>query len=252
MSRYELADTPKKRKTMSTKNIKNIKVIATILLSTFAAICYPQKVLNQVYSSKPIQVDGTTNCPGIQYCIHHSACEFSPYFLISYNKETNRLYLDVFISDKKLDYDYMIRMPHTLTLTCKKGPKIISEGKVHFKKEPTYRTGYSTEFNKDFSVIVNTPDGAKTFFYNVKYNDPSRFHPELIISEPGEILMRFPITKEDYGRIMKGIKKINISNFKDYKFYKDYGDYEIKTKSTFGDLILQQFSNFTKVYNFCQ
>ena len=64
--------------------------------------------------------------------------------------------------------------------------------------------------------------------------------------------MRFPITKEDYGRIMKGIKKINISNFKDYKFYKDYGDYEIKTKSTFGDLILQQFSNFTKVYNFCQ
>ena len=64
--------------------------------------------------------------------------------------------------------------------------------------------------------------------------------------------MRFPITKEDYGRIMKGIKKINISNFKDYKFYKDHGDYEIKTKSTFGDLILQQFSNFTKVYNFCQ
>lgn len=54
----------KKYKTMSTKNINNIKVIATILLSTFAAICYPQKVLNQVYSSKPIQVDGTTNCPG--------------------------------------------------------------------------------------------------------------------------------------------------------------------------------------------
>lgn len=112
---------------MSTKNINNIKVIATILLSTFAAICYPQKVLNQVYSSKPIQVDGTTNCSGIQYRIHYSACEFSPYFLISDNKETNRLYLDVFISDKKLDYDYMIRMQHTLTLTCKKGPKISTD-----------------------------------------------------------------------------------------------------------------------------
>lgn len=181
---------------------------------------------------------------------HTLACDTCVFYLLSL--EAYRLYFDVFISDKKLDYGYMIRMPHILTLTCKKGPKIISEGKVHFKKEPTYRTGYSTEFNKDFSVIVNTPDGAKIFFYNVKYNDPSRFHPELIISEPGEILMRFPITKEDYGRIMKGIKKINISNFKDYKFYTDHGDYEIKTKSTFGDLIIQQFSNFTKVYNFCQ
>ena len=167
---------------MSTKNIKNIKVIATILLSTFAAICYPQKALSQVYSSKPIQVDGTTNCPGIQYCIHHSACEFSPYFLISYNKETNRLYFDVFISDKKLDYDYMIRMPHTLTLTCKKGPKIISEGKVHFKKEPTYRTGYSTEFNKDFSVTVNTPDGAKIFFYNLKFAANPFVRTDLIVT----------------------------------------------------------------------
>ena len=25
--------------------------------------------------------------------------------------------------------------------------------------------------------------------------------------------MRFPITKEDYGRIMKGIKKLNILNY---------------------------------------
>lgn len=28
---------------------------------------------------------------------------------------------------KKLDYDYMIRMQHTLTLTCKKGPKISTD-----------------------------------------------------------------------------------------------------------------------------
>lgn len=237
---------------MNYKAIKRIRLTITLLLTMVAAISYSQEVLDRIYSSKPIQIDGTTNCPGIQYCIHHSACEFSPYFLISYDKGTKELYLDVFVSDKKLDYDYLVRMPHTLTLTCKKGSKIISKGKVHFKKDPTYRKGYSTEFNKDFSVIVNTPEGTKTFFYNVKYNDPSRFHPELIISEPGEILMRFPITKDDYGRIMKGIKKINISNFKDYKFYKDHGDYEIKTKSNFGDLIIQQFSNFTKVYNFCQ
>lgn len=228
------------------------KILIILFLAITAIVCFSQEKQNQVLSTKPIQVEGTTNCPGIQYCIHHSACEFSPYFLISYSKRYNQFYFDVFVSDKKLDYEYMVRMPHTLKLNCKKGGNIECKGKIHFKKAPIYKTGYSTEVNKDFSVTVNTPDGAKTFYYNVRYNDPLRFHPELIIDSPGEILMRFPITQEEYGRIMKGVKKINISNFKEFKFYKDHGDYEIKTKSLFGDLITKQFSKFIKVYSFCQ
>ncbi len=230
---------------------KNIYLILLFLFGFFIT-CFSQEKQSQVVSSKPIWVDGTTNCPGVQNCMHHSACEFSPFFLISYSKEDNELYVDVFVSDKKLDYDYMIRMPHTLKLICKKGGCIERIGEIHFKKDPIYRTGYSTEVNDDFSVTVQTPNGARTFYYNVKYNDPSRFHPELMIDKPGEILMRFPITRGEYEQIMKGIKKINISNFKDFKYYSDHGDYEIKTKSTFGDLIKQQFSQFTKVYKFCQ
>lgn len=231
------------------------KLYVLLLIVNIGMTSYAQDSQYHIYSTKPIQVTGTTNCPGVAYCIHHSSCEFQPFFMICYDKNDGRYYCDVFISDKNLDYYYMVRMPHTIKINCKKGGNIVSEGKIHFKKDPTYRIGYSTEVHDDFSVTVTTPHhGTHTYYYNVKYNDPNRFHAEGILDKPGEVLMRFPITKDEYNRIMGGVKKINISNFKDYymQLYVDRGDYEIKTKTHFNELVQKQFSKFTQTYDFCQ